>query len=137
MNVLEVVCVNYSCVFKFEFKLHTTCGPLKQTYAVVAWLIFGFFVPTKASAIYNGWITAPPPQKHSILLPVSELIIMTAQQANLTDRSKLRMERLRLEELEQQRWEQEALVMPEVRSYEFSSAVYSAYYPQRRSTKLS
>ncbi|KAG1869262.1 hypothetical protein C8R48DRAFT_700856 [Suillus tomentosus] len=38
---------------------------------------------------------------------------MTAQQANLTDRSKLRMERLRLEELEQQRWEQEALVMPE------------------------
>ncbi|KAG1743812.1 hypothetical protein EDB19DRAFT_1697071 [Suillus lakei] len=38
---------------------------------------------------------------------------MAAQQANLTDRSKLRMERLRLEELEQQRWEQEALVMPE------------------------
>lgn len=38
---------------------------------------------------------------------------MTAQQATLTDRSKLRMERLRLEELEQQRWEQDALVMPE------------------------
>ncbi|OJA11882.1 hypothetical protein AZE42_10383 [Rhizopogon vesiculosus] len=38
---------------------------------------------------------------------------MTAQQANLTDRSRLRMERLRLEELEQQRWEQDALVMPE------------------------
>ncbi|KAG1880837.1 hypothetical protein F4604DRAFT_1748128 [Suillus subluteus] len=38
---------------------------------------------------------------------------MTSQQTNLTDRSKLRMERLRLEELEQQRWEQEALVMPE------------------------
>ncbi|KAG0698781.1 hypothetical protein DFH29DRAFT_1002546 [Suillus ampliporus] len=34
-------------------------------------------------------------------------------QANITDRSKLRMERLRQEELEQQRWEQEALVMPE------------------------
>ncbi|KAG1744905.1 uncharacterized protein EDB91DRAFT_1080445 [Suillus paluster] len=34
-------------------------------------------------------------------------------QGNITDRSKLRMERLRLEELEQQRWEQEALVMPE------------------------
>ncbi|KAG2346191.1 hypothetical protein BDR05DRAFT_1057820 [Suillus weaverae] len=38
---------------------------------------------------------------------------MTAHQTNITDRSKLRMERLRLEELEQQRWEQEALVMPE------------------------
>ncbi|KAG2351613.1 hypothetical protein BDR07DRAFT_1500829 [Suillus spraguei] len=38
---------------------------------------------------------------------------MATQQASLTDRSKLRMERLRLEELEQQRWEQEALVMPE------------------------
>ncbi|KAG2136570.1 uncharacterized protein EDB93DRAFT_1168378 [Suillus bovinus] len=38
---------------------------------------------------------------------------MTTSQTNLTDRSKLRMERLRLEELEQQRWEQEALVMPE------------------------
>lgn len=44
---------------------------------------------------------------------------MTAQQANLTDRSKLRLERLRLEELEQQRWEQDALVMPEVRTFIF------------------
>jgi len=43
---------------------------------------------------------------------------MTAQQVNLiTDRSRLRMERLRLEELEQQRWEQDALVMPEVCIY--------------------
>jgi hypothetical protein len=62
---------------------------------------------------------------------------MTAQQANLTDRSKLRMERLRLEELEQQRWEQEALVMPEVRSYVICSPLHVAYCPQRRSIKLS
>jgi hypothetical protein len=62
---------------------------------------------------------------------------MTAQQANITDRSKLRMERLRLEELEQQRWEQEALVMPEVRSYVFCSALLVAHCLQRRSIKLS
>jgi hypothetical protein len=62
---------------------------------------------------------------------------MTAQQANITDRSKLRMERLRLEELEQQRWEQEALVMPEVRSYVFCSPLLVAHCLQRRSIKLS
>jgi hypothetical protein len=80
---------------------------------VVAWLIFGFFVSTKASSVYNGWNTALPPEKLSIHPTRLSRIIMTTQQVNLTDRSKLRMERLRLEELEQQRWEQEALVMPE------------------------
>ncbi|KAG6328740.1 hypothetical protein ID866_10348, partial [Astraeus odoratus] len=34
--------------------------------------------------------------------------------AQISDRSKLRMERLRQMELEQQQWEQEALVLPEV-----------------------
>jgi hypothetical protein len=104
---------------------------------VVAWLIFGFFVSTKASSVYNGWNTALPPEKLSIHPTRLSRIIMTTQQVNLTDRSKLRMERLRLEELEQQRWEQEALVMPEVRSYVFSSTLHSAYYQQRRSIKLS
>jgi hypothetical protein len=63
---------------------------------------------------------------------------MTAQQANLTDRSRLRMERLRLEELEQQRWEQDALVMPEVRIYlPFMRRIMElTVHHQRHSTKL-
>jgi hypothetical protein len=62
---------------------------------------------------------------------------MAAQQANLTDRSRLRMERLRLEELEQQRWEQDALVMPEVRSYLFAeSCITEAYCSPRPSIKF-
>jgi hypothetical protein len=63
---------------------------------------------------------------------------MTAQQANLTDRSRLRMERLRLEELEQQRWEQDALVMPEVRIYLplMRRIIELTVHHQRHSTKL-